>query len=174
MPNRKDENGIFRDIIHPIDNETRDDFELIILSAYEDYIALEDIMSDKEVWAYAQQNGYPVSFIWGGITILLKHERTEKTTKITKAEIQEIFSEGETKALVTVMIDDCLMIRNFRIIKKPNGTLIGMPTFTDEKGDHAIVLISNNELTKELGEAVIAAYNNFVKGLDSQNIKCSE
>ena len=47
MPNRKDENGIFRDIIHPIDNETRDDFELIILSAYEDYIALEDIMSDE-------------------------------------------------------------------------------------------------------------------------------
>ena len=49
MPNRKDENGIFRDIIHPIDNETRDDFELIILSAYEDYIALENIMSDEKV-----------------------------------------------------------------------------------------------------------------------------
>ena len=48
MPNRKDENGIFRDIIHPIDNETRDDFELIILSAYEDYIALESIISNEQ------------------------------------------------------------------------------------------------------------------------------
>ena len=112
-------------------------------------------------------------FYRGGIT-KSKHVRTEKTTKIAKAEIQEIFPEGEVKALATVTIDNCLMIRNFRIIKKPNGTLIGMPTFTDEKGDHTIVLISNNELTKNLGEAIIAAYDHFVKGLDSQNIKCSE
>ena len=49
MPSRKDENGIYRDIVHPIDNETRDEFERIILAAYEDYIALESIMSDEEV-----------------------------------------------------------------------------------------------------------------------------
>ena len=86
--------------------------------------------------------------------------------KITNAKIQEVFSEGEVKALATITIDDCLMIRNFRIIKKPNGTLIGMPTFTDEKGDHTIVLISNNELTKNLGEAIIDAYDSFLKELD--------
>ena len=44
--------------------------------------------------------------------------------------------------------------------------MIGMPTFTDEKGDHTIVLISNNELTKNLGEAVIDAYDSFLKELD--------
>ena len=49
MPSRKDENGIYRDIIHPIDVSTRDDFERIIIAAYEDYIALESIMSDEEV-----------------------------------------------------------------------------------------------------------------------------
>ena len=76
--------------------------------------------------------------------------------------------------MATVTIDDCLMIRNFRIIKNPNGTLIGMPTFTDENGDHTIVLLADDKLTNDLGQAVIAAYNNFVKGLDSQNIKCSE
>ena len=47
MPSRKDENGIYRDIVHPIDVSTRDDFERIILAAYEDYIALESIMSDE-------------------------------------------------------------------------------------------------------------------------------
>ena len=47
MPSRKDENGIYRDIVHPIDVSTRDDFERIILVAYEDYIALESIMSDE-------------------------------------------------------------------------------------------------------------------------------
>ena len=47
MPSRKDENGIYRDIVHPIDVSTRDNFERIILAAYEDYIALESIMSDE-------------------------------------------------------------------------------------------------------------------------------
>ena len=49
MPSRKDENGIYRDIVHPIDSETRDEFERIILVAYEDYIALESIMSDEQL-----------------------------------------------------------------------------------------------------------------------------
>lgn len=49
MPSRKDENGIYRDIIHPIDPETRDEFDKIILSAYERYVALEKIMNDEEV-----------------------------------------------------------------------------------------------------------------------------
>ena len=49
MPSRKDETGIYRDIVHPIDVNTRYDFELIILSAYEDYIALENTMSDEQV-----------------------------------------------------------------------------------------------------------------------------
>ncbi len=49
MPSRKDENGIYRDIVHPIDVNTRNDFERIILSAYEDYIALESAMSDEQV-----------------------------------------------------------------------------------------------------------------------------
>ncbi len=68
--------------------------------------------------------------------------------------------------MATVTIDDCLMIRNFRIIKKPNGTLIGMPTFTDEKGDHTIVLLADDKLTRDLGEAVIDAYDSFLKELD--------
>ena len=49
MPSRKDENGIYRDIVHPIDVSTRDDFERIIIAAYEDYIALESIMSDEQL-----------------------------------------------------------------------------------------------------------------------------
>lgn len=52
MPSRKDENGIYRDIIHPIDPETRDEFDKIILSAYERYVALEKIMNDEEVTEY--------------------------------------------------------------------------------------------------------------------------
>ena len=46
MPSRKDENGVFRDIIHPIDPETRDEFDSIILSTYDRHVALEKIFND--------------------------------------------------------------------------------------------------------------------------------
>jgi len=48
MPSRKDENGVFRDIIHPIDTKTRDEMEETIISAYERYVEIEKIMNAKE------------------------------------------------------------------------------------------------------------------------------
>ena len=48
MPSRKDENGIFRDIIHPIDPKTRGEMEEAIISAYERYVEIEKIMNAKE------------------------------------------------------------------------------------------------------------------------------
>lgn len=38
MPSRKDENGIFRDIVHPIDGKTRDMIEESVLESYTRYI----------------------------------------------------------------------------------------------------------------------------------------
>ena len=46
MPSRKDENGVFRDTLHPIDPETRAEFDRIILSAYDRHVALEKIYND--------------------------------------------------------------------------------------------------------------------------------
>ena len=48
MPSRKDETGIYRDIIHPIDPETRDGVENAIISAYERYVEIEKIMNAEE------------------------------------------------------------------------------------------------------------------------------
>ena len=39
MPSRKDDNGIFRDIAHPITPEARAVIETGILSAYQDYLS---------------------------------------------------------------------------------------------------------------------------------------
>ncbi len=41
MPSRRELDGTYRDIIHPMYNDTRDEFEKIILEAYEKYIALD-------------------------------------------------------------------------------------------------------------------------------------
>ncbi len=48
MPSRKDENGIFRDIIHPIDPEARKEFEDVILDEYYKYTELEKVLGDEE------------------------------------------------------------------------------------------------------------------------------
>ena len=43
MPSRKDENGMFRDIIHPISSEARNIIESVVLNAYEKHKILTDI-----------------------------------------------------------------------------------------------------------------------------------
>ncbi len=42
MPSRRDETGIFRDIIHPISPEARGEIERRIITAYEDYISAQE------------------------------------------------------------------------------------------------------------------------------------
>lgn len=41
MPSRKDDNGVFRDIVHPISSESRSEMETEILNAY--YQALSEV-----------------------------------------------------------------------------------------------------------------------------------
>lgn len=41
MPSRRDEAGTFRDIIHPINPEARNQIESMILTAYEEHLAAE-------------------------------------------------------------------------------------------------------------------------------------
>lgn len=47
MPSRKDENGVFRDIVHPISPAARQLVEDQILDAYSRYKALNEIMSNS-------------------------------------------------------------------------------------------------------------------------------
>jgi stage V sporulation protein G len=41
MPSRRDEAGMFRDIIHPINPEARSQLEGSILKAYDDYMGVQ-------------------------------------------------------------------------------------------------------------------------------------
>ena len=46
MPSRKDESGIFRDIVHPISPEARQQVESQILEAYENHLAQQQAESE--------------------------------------------------------------------------------------------------------------------------------
>ncbi len=47
MPSRKDESGIFRDIVHPISPQAREIIENEILDAYNKYLAVSE--ADEEL-----------------------------------------------------------------------------------------------------------------------------
>lgn len=47
MPSRRDDNGIFRDIVHPIKAEARADFEDVILKAYEEQVELNKLAQEE-------------------------------------------------------------------------------------------------------------------------------
>ena len=48
MPSRRDEAGTFRDIIHPINPEARQQIETMLLTAYDEYLAAEQQQQDSE------------------------------------------------------------------------------------------------------------------------------
>lgn len=62
MPSRKDENGTFRDVFHPIHPEARKLLEERILTAYQQYLVLlqEREAAEQNAQAAAQDNAEPV------------------------------------------------------------------------------------------------------------------
>ena len=52
MPSRKDENGLFRDIVHPISASSRKLFEESILDSYEKQITMLEIADETEEALY--------------------------------------------------------------------------------------------------------------------------
>ena len=51
MPSRRDENGIYRDIIHPITPGVRECFERLILTAYKNYISTQNALKSEVISA---------------------------------------------------------------------------------------------------------------------------
>ena len=48
MPSRKDENGVYRDICHPITTAARRQLEDAIIHAYQEYLATAEIAQQEE------------------------------------------------------------------------------------------------------------------------------
>lgn len=48
MPSRRDDNGVFRDIVHPIKPEARDEIEQLLLKAYEEQLAIMQLANETE------------------------------------------------------------------------------------------------------------------------------
>lgn len=54
MPSRREESGVFRDVVHPITSEARQLMETQILEAYERYKAAEE--AEEEILRYQEDS----------------------------------------------------------------------------------------------------------------------
>lgn len=59
MPSRRDDNGVFRDIVHPISSDGREKIENNILSYYNEYLESHDDLEDTlRTEAILKRSGY--------------------------------------------------------------------------------------------------------------------
>ena len=49
MPSRQSDEGVYRDIVHPIGSQMRVEFEREILNAYENYLLLDGVMKGENL-----------------------------------------------------------------------------------------------------------------------------
>lgn len=71
--------------------------------------------------------------------------------KITEVKINFIGKEGlNVKAYVSILIDDCFVIKDIRIIERENGYLIAMPNRKDKSGEFRDVAHPINSETRSM------------------------
>lgn len=70
MPSRKDENGLFRDVVHPISVSARQHFEEIILDAYEKQRAMLELELEEAAMLEAadETNSSDVTEVSAGVS----------------------------------------------------------------------------------------------------------
>ena len=73
------------------------------------------------------------------------------------------------RAYVTIVLDDCLMIGEIKIIKGTKGLFVWMPTKKQKDGTHRdIAYAINTETRNMIEEAVLAEYEKVVAESDPE------
>ena len=80
--------------------------------------------------------------------------------KITSVKIQKKNDESRMKGIASVLLDDCFVIRDIRIIEGKDGLFIAMPSRKNADGEyHDIAHPINAETRKIFEDAIFAEYN---------------
>lgn len=80
--------------------------------------------------------------------------------KITSVNVHLVDNEGgRMKAIASVVLDDCFIIRGLRVIEGDNKTFVAMPSRKDKNGeDHDIVHPLNQETRAMFNTVILEAY----------------
>ena len=83
--------------------------------------------------------------------------------EITEIRLFPVNHGEQLKAYVTIILDDCFVIRGLKIIQGPKGYFLAMPTRKNKNGDYVeIVSTISAEARKMLEEKVLADYERII------------
>lgn len=82
--------------------------------------------------------------------------------KVTDVRIKKVDGHNRLKAVASIIIDDCFVVHEIRVIDGDNGLFIAMPSRKISDGEFKdIAHPIKTEAREELEKAVIDAYNNY-------------
>lgn len=82
--------------------------------------------------------------------------------KVTDVRIKKVEGHNRLKAVASLIIDDCFVVHEIRVIDGDNGLFIAMPSRKISDGEFKdIAHPIKTETREELEKAVIEAYNNY-------------
>ena len=77
-------------------------------------------------------------------------------------------NEDLVRAYVTIVFDNCFLIREIRVIKSTTGYFVSMPAKKQPDGTHLdIAYPANDEARKMMERVILAEYEKMVAGSDS-------
>ena len=80
--------------------------------------------------------------------------------KITSVNVHKKNDDTKMKGIASVLLDDCFVIRDIRIIEGKEGLFIAMPSRKNASGEyHDIAHPINAETRKMFEDAILAEYN---------------
>ena len=83
---------------------------------------------------------------------------------ISKVTILKTFTEGKLKAVASVVIDDCLMLNDVKVIQGVDRLFVGMPSRKTIDGGFAdMVHAIHNRARASIEKPVLDAYENYLK-----------
>jgi stage V sporulation protein G len=82
--------------------------------------------------------------------------------KITSVNVRKVEKEdSRMKAYASVLLDDCFIVRDLKVIEGENGLFVAMPSRKTPTGlFHDIVHPINQETRKMFEDAILEAYKN--------------
>lgn len=77
-------------------------------------------------------------------------------------EVKRIYkfeSDGPTKAMVDVAVNEELLIKGFKVVSGKNGLFVGLPSQPGKNGKwYSTLMLLKPEIKQEIEDCVLAAY----------------
>lgn len=84
--------------------------------------------------------------------------------EITDIKVRKMTAEGKMKAIVSVTLDNMLVIHDIKVIEGREKTFIAMPSRRNAEGEYKdIVHPINGEMREKLQNAILAKYHEALK-----------